>query len=243
MARAWFKYKGISSTDMHLHIENDISFPSPETDVEFTEILGRDGDIAVDNKRLKSVPFPIRVRIKTPPGLSINEIATEISNWLKSDVGFYPLEFSGSPDYEYIAMCNQQFDIEETLKNYGKTVIMFRLQPFKRYKRANLMVVNNNDTLHNKHSRKSLPLIEVKGSGDINIKNNGVDWLKLRSVNESVTVDSELGQVYKGNRPQYDKVIDLGENQFPVLNKGENKITWEGNVTKLEILPRWEAIT
>jgi phage-related protein len=29
---------------------------------------------------------------------------------------------------------------------------------------------------------------------------------------------------------------------FPVLEEGKNDITWEGNVTQLEILPRWVVL-
>lgn len=242
MGRAWFEYKGVDSRDMHLHIENDIVFSSPEVDLEFIEILGRDGDVVIDNERLKSVPFSIPVRIKTPGNVTINEAATNISNWLKSNVGYHPLVFSGSPDYEYIAIIKQQFDISETLINYGRTVLNFRLQPYKRSKNSSKQTLANGATLVNNYSRESKPLIRIEGSGDIDIKNNGIDWLKLRSIDTFITIDSELGQVYRGNRPQYSKVIDLGENQFPLLEKGFNTISWTGNITKLEILPRWEVI-
>ncbi len=242
MTRAWFEYNGVNSTDMHLYIENDVAFPSPEADVEFVEVLGRDGDVAIDNKRLKSVNFSLPVRLKLPSNMDINKVATDISNWLKGEIGWFPLRFSGSPDYEYIAMMYQQFDVQETLKTYGRTVLTFRLQPYKREIGQELLTIENGNTLFNPQNRKAKPLIIIEGLGDINFKNNDEDWLKLRGVDGHITIDSELMSVYKDNIPQYNKMIDM-KPMFPLLYKGSNKITWTGNVTRLEILPRWEVIT
>jgi predicted phage tail component-like protein len=242
MTRAWFEYNGVNSTDMHLYIENDVAFPSPEADVEFVEVLGRDGDVAVNNERLRSVNFSLPIRLKLPSNKDINKVATDISNWLKSEIGWSPLRFSGSPDYEYIAMMYEQYDIQETLKQYGRTVLTFRLKPYKRRIGQKTLILENGTTLSNTESREAKPLIHVEGTGDINFKNNDEDWLKLRSVDGHITIDSDLMSVYKDDSPQYDKMIDM-KPMFPLLYKGNNKITWSGNVHKVTILPRWEAIT
>ena len=241
MDRAWFEYKGVNSIDMYMHIENDISFPSPEADVEFVEVLGRDGEVAIDNNRLKSVNFSIPIRLKPPRSKDINQVATEISNWLKEEIGWFPLRFSGSPDYEYIAIQYEQFDIQETLKQYGKTVITFKLKPYKRKINTEIIEVSNGMSITNQESKSSKPLIRIYGTGDITIKNNDKDWIRLKAVDEQITIDSELMTVYRDTRPQYEKMIDLGA--FPILNTGNNVISWTGNVTRMELEPRWVAIT
>lgn len=237
---AWFEYKGINSLDMGLRIVNNIHFPSPEADIEFIEVLGRDGELAVDNQRLKGVKFPIPVRLK--PNISVNNAATMISEWLKSDISWHPLRFSGSPEHEYIAICYEQFDIQETLKQYGKTVITFRLKPYKRRTDTRIVALASGDRIFNPEKRISKPLIYIEGNGDITFKNNGSDWLILRGVDGSITVDSEVMSVYKGDRPQFGKMVSTLTPMFPVFQPGGNKITWSGNITKLEIDPRWEAI-
>lgn len=242
MNKAWFEYKGINSLDMHLRIVNDIAFPSPEADIELIEVLGEDGEVAIDNERLKGVNFPIPVQLRLPNDLDVNAMATKISNWLKSDIGWYPLRFSGSKDYEYIAICYEQFNIQETLKQFGKTVINFRLKPYKRRINKQIFQLSNGMAIMNKETRISKPLINIEGSGDIILKNNGVDWLVLRSIDGSIAIDSEIMSVYQGDRPQFDKMGSNLRPLFPMLSPGENKITWTGNITKLEIDPRWEAI-
>lgn len=240
---AYFEYKGINSLDKHIRIRNDISFSSPEADIEFVEIMGRDGELAVDNDRLKGVNFPIPITLNLPANKTVEEVATDISNWLKGDIGWYPLQFSGSPKYEYIAMCYEQFDIAETLKTFGRTVITFRLKPYKRLRDDEAINVSNGETLINPNARASKPLIYIEGDGDVTLKNNGKDWLALTNVDGNITVDSESMSVYRGVIPYFPKMKSHLKPLFPILESGPNEISWTGDVTKLEITPRFEVVT
>src|SRR5699024_1122460 len=240
--RAYFNYKGIDSRDMYLYIVNDVSFPSPQSNIEFINILGRDGEVAIDNERLESVDFLLPVQLRLPTELRVEQYATEISNWLKSEPDWYELFFSGSEDYKYIAMCYEQFDIAQTLTNYGKTVIKFKLKPYKRIKDEKTIKLSNGTIIQNQQSRISKPLIKIKGNGNITFKNNDEDWLTLFDIDEEITIDSELMSIYKNDRPEYTKMSSNLDPLFPIIYKGENIITWKGDVDKVEIIPRWEAI-
>lgn len=240
---AYFEYNGKSSSDFHMTILNEISFPSPEADIEFVEVLGRDGELAINNQRLKGVSFSIPIRMKLPPDKTIEQVSTDISNWLKNDVGWHPLRFSGSPDYEYIALFHEQFNVTETLKTYGKTVLTFKLKPYKRMRQNAPITLTSGQTLVNPEKRSSKPLIAITGNGNITLKNNGADWLVLENVDGSIVIDSESMSVYKGVLPQFPKMKSHLSPLFPVFKSGDNTITWTGNVTKVEITPRWEVVT
>lgn len=228
---------------MYLRIENDIAFPSPEADIEFVEVLGKDGEVAIDHNRLKGVRFPVPVQLRLPEGVTVDEQATKISNWLKNDIGWKPLNFSGSPDHEYIAICYEQFDIRETLKNFGKTIITFRLKPYK-YTKDNQEVTFIDETaITNDTARVSKPYIKVTGTGDITLQNNGEDWLVLTGVEEYIEIDSEAMVAYKGDRQQNDKMKSQLRPMFPLLQVGENIITSSGNVESIEIVTRLEWVT
>lgn len=244
MIKAYFEYNGRKSSDFGLRIENNISFTSPEADIDFVEVLGKDGELAIDNKRLKGFDFSVPVRLYAPVGRTVDQVATEISNWLKADIGWKPFYFSGSPDYEYVAMSYQSFNVTENLKRYGQAVITFRMKPYKFLKGQRLLTLENGKTLVNGGFRPSKPLIRVDGSGDITLKNNGKDWLKLLDVVNYIKVDSEAMSVYReiGN-PMFTKMYSTLDPMFPILEVGENTITWEGTVEKVEIEPRWELIT
>ena len=51
-----------------------------------------------------------------------------------------------------------------------------------------------------------------------------------------IEIDSEIMNAYKGETLQNSKMVT---SDFPKLAAGENKINWLGNVTKVEIMPRW----
>lgn len=242
--RAHFIYNGLDSREFSLHIENDIFFSSPEADLEFVDVKGKDGSLAIDNKRLKDATFPIPVRIKETKGKTVNEIATEVSNWLKGDIGWHPLYFSGQPDHEYEAIIYEQFDISETLKNFGRTIITFRIKPTKKNINVDYQEITNGETLDNAGARIAKPLIYIEGTGDITLKNNGKDWVILNGVDNKITIDSERMVVYREkNNNEFDKMNSTLKPMFPLLEKGKNVITWTGNATKVEINPRWEVIS
>ena len=242
MAEAWFEYNGINSKDMNIKIENDVSFPSPEADIEFVEVLGKDGELAIDNNRLKGVKFSLPIQLRTSNGVSVNDQATDISEWLKGEIGWFPLKFSGQPDFDYIAICYEQFDIKETLKSFGKTVITFRLKPTKIRNDSTLTEIQNGNTLTNARKKATEPYIKITGTGNIIVQNNGLDWLILTGIEEYIEIDSEVMTAYKNDLLQNDKMNGLLTPMFPLLESGDNVITWTGTVTKFEIHTRWGAI-
>lgn len=89
--------------------------------------------------------------------------------------------------------------------------------------------VLNNGTIY------SQPILTIYGSGDITLTINGEDF-PLYGVQESITIDSERMEVCKGMVNQNSK---FGGAAFPRLEVGENTVSWTGNVTKVEIQPKW----
>lgn len=240
--KAFFEYKGINSLDMHMRIENSIVFPSPEADIEFVEVLGKDGELAIDNERLKGDTFPIPVQLRLPEGVTVNDQATKISEWLKTDIGWFPLKFSGQPDFNYIAIMHERFNIQETLRDFGRTVLTFKIKPYKMDNKAKLFEIEKGIILINKHKRSSKPYIKVTGSGNITLTKNGQKWLELFEVDEYIEIDSEAMVAYDRNGQKNNKMSSLLTPMFPLLDNGQNTINWTGTVTKVEINPRWEVI-
>ena len=58
----------------------------------------------------------------------------------------------------------------------------------------------------------------------------------LYGVEESVTIDSEMMEVFKGTKNQNSK---YGGEDFPKLKVGENIVSWTGDVEKVVIEPKW----
>lgn len=239
---SFFEYNGKRSDEMNLTISPETAETSPGHDIEFIEVMGKDGELAIDNERLKAFPYPIHTNFR-PKDKNIDAAASDISRWLKTDVRYKPLLLSWQPNYVYIAIFYEQFDIKETLPKFGKLPLNFRCQPYKYRKDGQESIsLTNGQTLTNKEKRVAKPLIKVTGTGNVTLKNNGVDWAILSSVDEHITIDSKSMSVYKDKLFQFTKMNANLSPLFPVLSPGNNTITWTGSVESVEIIPRWEAV-
>lgn len=239
----YFVYKGRTSKEFGLVINNDLSFTVPERDVTLHEVPGVDGDLIVDNGRLKGFNKQFAVSLIVPENKTLDQVSKEISEWLRSEVGWDKLTFTGYPNYYFEAICYETFDIQDMLLTYGKAVINFRCKPykFKNDGQSNL-IITNGQTLTNPEKRNAKPLVKITGTGNVTLKNNGKDWLILTAVDGYVTIDSAQMSTHKDGLQQFQKMNANIKPLFPVLSPGANKITWTGTVTKVEITPRWEAV-
>ncbi|EJA6802743.1 phage tail protein, partial [Clostridioides difficile] len=88
----------------------------------------------------------------------------------------------------------------------------------------------------------------IEGAGDISIKIN-TQSIVLRGVAENgilsdLIIDSEQMNVYRINK---ENNIIVNENNklfsdFPILEEGENQISWEGDIKSIKINPRWNIL-
>lgn len=93
-------------------------------------------------------------------------------------------------------------------------------------------------TIENPTRFESQPLIRVYGTGILGV--NG-DSVVISQADQYTDIDCELMDAYKGleNRNQY---VTLTNYNFPVLKPGTNYISLGGNITRVEITPRWWTI-
>lgn len=231
---AFITFNGKSSLDFQLKISNEMKHYGATNDVETIQVLGRDGDILIDNKRLNAFNQPIPFHLIARNGKSVSVIASEINEWL-SVPSFVDFTKSWDPDHIYKATVIEEFDVEETLRWFGKAVITFRIQPIK-YLKTGLtpVTIRSTGNLNNPTNRDSKPLMEVTTTGNVNITINGKVY-KLVNPPTNLVIDSETMQVYSGSAPRYD-VLDGG---FPILNPGNNSIQLSNTNTTLKITPRW----
>ncbi|HBF2569071.1 TPA: phage tail protein, partial [Clostridioides difficile] len=96
--------------------------------------------------------------------------------------------------------------------------------------------------------RESNPVFYIEATGDINIKINTQN-IELRGITENgilsdLIIDSEIMNVYRENK---NTNIIVNENSklfsdFPKLEEGENRISWEGDIKSIKINPRWNIL-
>ena len=80
----------------------------------------------------------------------------------------------------------------------------------------------------------SEPYMKIYGNGDATLTIND-KTIKFNDIDRYIEIDTELMNCFKDNINQNNRMIG----EFPVLKSGENSVTWSGDITKIEIEPRW----
>lgn len=228
---AWFKFKGIDSRQMGVIVTKMPATVRPKRRMESIKIAGRNGSLHTDEGTYDSYDRTMECALKR------REKLDEVAAWL---VGSGEMIFSTEPDKVYQVMISNQVSISQMMRMFQKFMVTMDTQPFKYSVNAfnDVLELTTPTKIKGKGSVYAEPIITVYGSGDITLTINKKDFL-LHSVDGSITIDSEMMEVFKGNTNQNSK---YGAVEFPRLEVGENEISWTGNVEKVEIHPKWRWV-
>ena len=234
----YFTYDGVSSQEFGIKIKKEgiNNFSSPQRSYEAIQVKGRNGDLIIDNGNFENFTLEIECYLDSRES-DLNTVSKELKKWLISDLKYKKLILSTDTNYYYEAICVNKIDISEVIENFGECLIVFSCKPLKKETFGDdKIILTENSSLHN-NGLASSPYIKVVGSGDITININN-QKLVLKGVESYIEVDTELYNCFKDNINQNNKMYS----DFPIFEEGKNDISWEGNVSQLEILPRWVVL-
>ena len=235
-----FTYNGRSSAEFGLHIEKKDVFSAPEYDAEFISIPGRNGDIINPNRRFANIKVTYTVFLARKNIAALAAVLRDIKGWLYSEPDRYH-EITDSYDAEYFryGVISGNLDIEEQLNKIGCFTVTFNCKPFK-YSFAGQQTVSADAselTITNPTAFESRPYIKLYGSGTvvIMIQPQGRGMM-ISNLDEYIEIDSELMNCFKGTVLKNDTVKGA---EYPVFKSGVCTINCTGDVTRIEVIPRW----
>lgn len=233
----YFNYRGKSSRDFCLKIKEINNLSSPSRALEIHEVLGRNGELIIDQGNYTNFHLQIQCFVDGRPErngkeLSLAQLADELKSWLQTSFQYSPIQIEGE-DFYYEGYCDNSLDIKELFVNFGEVLLTFNCKPYRKKDSDKITITQNNTTITNEHM-DSEPYIKVYGSGDATLL-IGSQEIKLVNIENYIEIDSELMNCFKDNVNQNNRMIG----DFPVLKTGDNSVAWSGNVTKIEIEPRW----
>ena len=237
----YFIFNGQSSLELGIKIKSKNTYSSAKRDLSLVSIPGRDGDLINSNKRFNNATVSYTCYL---PAKSIAELAAKIRNvkkWLFVDSDSYH-ELTDSYDSTFMryAIFNSKLDIADEARVIGTFTITFSCQPF-RYLISSLDAeeITSGSVLYNPFPFASKPYLKITGSGNIVVtiaNSKGTFVYHFNNVSGYVECDSELMNCYKSTTL---KNSDFVADAFPLLQYGDNTISWTGTVTKVEIKTRW----
>lgn len=239
MSEANLNFNGLDSSSLGFVPYDEQTLLIPERDITFTEVSGRNGDVATDNHRLKSVPFKLSGDIFPDNGQTIEQAKTTLSNALLADGNYHQLTWSGEPDYVYNALFYAQHEVKRTTDFFASIDLSFTVYPYKFIKSGlTAIAVKQGQKLTNLGKVESEPIITITGSGDCTLS-IGSSALSLKSVDGGIIIDT-MNQTCTSldhKRTQFDKMYS----DFPKLPKGDSTVGLTSGFTAT-IVPRWAVI-
>ena len=222
-----FIWKGIHSSEKGLKIISLPDVTTPKQRVEKITVPGRNGDLTLtDNDyegEVKSVEFDY-----------FDNNFDDIKTWLN---GTGEVIFSNEPDRYYKGRIINKIALDQVLKKFHSGIVQFDCQPFG-YSLNNNPIIKINESnsmeIFNPGTVESEPVITIYGYGsiDLNINDNIIN---LTNISNYITIDSEIMDCYRDGQ----LMNNYMKGNFPTFKVGINKISWMGNVQKLEIKPNW----
>jgi len=204
----------------------------PKLRTSVTKIDGRDGDI-IEELGYESYTKSIKI------GLARNYNIDEV---MKYFTGAGTLVMSNEPDKVYNCRILEKVDYEKLLR-FKTAIVKIHTQPYKYLKDEEpieLAITEETSLIvTNKGLEKSKPIITLTGSGtiELNLNNSTLFQYTFPEDETGVVIDSLEEEAYLDGVYKNRNMLGI----FPVLEVGENTITWTGTLTNIKVEPksRW----
>jgi phage-related protein len=211
---------GISSSEYGFCLFERPNIPTPERDVEYVRIRGRNGSL-VKKYGWLDIEIPVQLNL--------------LSDDLKSDLRAFKSvilnarEITFTDDNGFYKVNNVRMsDIENEVAEYGLFDVTFVCKPFL-YVLVPKVALSAPGTIYNPGTENAEPYIKVTGSGLITLDIDGRDI--LLNLTDYVEIDTEKGYAHKGTAG----ADNLVSGDLPILTPGYNNISWTGTVQTVEI--------
>lgn len=214
-------------------VESDF-LKGAERDVSSFSVLGRSGDLLVDNNRFKNLTYSVTLAVKG--NMATNMAAMRA--FLASSSGYNRLEESDLATEFRLAEFHQSFNPAKYDHAGGTVKLAFNCKPQRFLKTGETWVpFSAAGVLTNPTGQTALPIVRIYGSGSFQIgsitvavASNPLDYIDL---------DCDIMSAYCGATSAHE-YITTTNHEYPVLVPGANGITVSG--VTLQIQPRWFEI-
>ena len=234
---AYFNFNGHSTLEFGMAVESRPNQNAPKRRRTAISIPGRNGNLHYDEDIFENIDVTYNVwfrgDVPTP------EQAHAVKSWLLSQKGYSRLEDKYDPDRFRLASFAGPMNISDILGRYGRCKIKFDCDPRCFLKSGEFPVnLENGGVLYNPTAFVAKPQIYIYGDGAGCLTVEGVTvtihdmttGTMLDCENELARALGDVGQSMDG---------DIYAPEFPELQPGENRVTFSGGITYVQIIPRW----
>lgn len=229
-----FTIDGVSS-DTH-GIWVDTLEPVPHAKQRYTSgYTGSDEPYAIPDNVFEPITYRIIFRKFYPEDMDDSALRAFL---IKGSV----LQLSTLPDVYFKILTINCSQISQTADNKRVNYqVTFTLKPFRYGTPNNWITISSGDTVVNSGTWYSKPLIELTGAdGNVTLNVNSVEYRLLAlSPTNKIYIDSSRFIIYND-----ENLLITGKDngKLPILEVGNNVITWTGTVETVKIRTNWREI-
>ena len=229
-----FLLDGKDSSECGIKMQAPLEIGAAKPIYEKIQIPGRNGTLifdtgAFENRKAKARCFALSTESV------INKI-NEINRFLLSAKGYRRIETPEDPAHFMLAKVSNGAKISQRMLRLAPFDIEFDCKP-QRFLKAgeNEIPVNSGTVLSNLYGFPASPLLQIEGSGSGSVS-IGDRTIQILNLDGNLTIDCETMNSFQGI---HNKNADIKAYEFPILEAGENEISFFGGITSLKIIPRW----
>lgn len=237
--RDGFIFDGISTREFDMHVEKLPVLKGAVRKRTTVSVAGRNGDLHYTENAFQNYTQPYECYFHG--NLPTAEQAHAVKAWLLGSAAYRRLEDVYDPEHFRLATFAGPLDVENELNKYGRCVVNFDCAPQSFLKTGEFPIdFQTAGTLDNVTGFTALPLIYVYGTGAGSIRvGNGL--VTINDIEDVLILDCESQNAYRqvGEGAPENKNGTIYAPTFPELLPGVNGVTWTGDITHVEIIPRW----
>lgn len=225
-------FNNISSSELDINIVSRPEIPSPQLRINSIDISGANGkQYEIDG--YEDIEIAVEFNFITKENL--HEKFRICKKWI-NNIEDNKLIFSDNTGIFYRVNFATISSSERIINLIGKFTVVFNCEPFAYELDGQYEVpIINNSTIFNYGDLPSKPIIKIKGEGIITININNKE-IKA-NVGQNITIDSYLELSYKEDKTLQNNNL---KGEYPVLNVGENTISYSGEkIEEFIIIPNW----
>lgn len=233
IAQGTFNFAGVQSQNYDMWIEGGGTYSAPARKYNAYDVPGRNGAVTIDDGSFEEIEHTYKAFIA-------RDFAENVEN-LRNDLmalnGAQRLTDTYHPGEFYRARYMRGLEPEVAPRAVGGSFDITFMRDPRRFlvSGETAVTVASGGSLTNPTNFASKPLIRVYGYGTLIVNDENIT---ISSGFEYVDIDSEIMDCYHGLDNANSRVSFQNRN-FPELHAGANGITYSGNITSVQVTPRW----
>ena len=226
---SWVKFKNEKSSNLKLTVTSIGRRQRAEEQIDEYEIPYRNDNLIIHNNVYKPYIRQMEFAFKDKSKLPL------IYTWL---TGRGKLRTSNDTGGYFIASIVNAINTQKLSRLFDSCSVNFKVNPFFYLDSGDeALNIQAATTIINPGTFYSDPYIKISGTGNVDLCINSRVY-SFVGIDRYIEIDSDLKIVYKDTLNQGSKMTG----DFPILEVGENAIAWTGNVTNIEIIPKWREL-